>query len=153
MNYFYFDSSVLVKRYYKELGTNFVEKLCQKEDNVIFISDIAIAELGAAFARLQREGNITEDKYTAILNDFMNDYFNEYLKVNISFKILTLATRLTKKNSLRAYDAIQLACAVNAREIIASKEPKSNIAFVVADNILEKSAQAEGFITINPNLV
>jgi len=29
MNYFYFDSSALVKRYAKETGTELVENLCQ----------------------------------------------------------------------------------------------------------------------------
>ena len=59
MNYFYFDSSALVKRYAQEIGTELVVNLCQKEV-AIFISDIALAELGAAFARKLREGEITE---------------------------------------------------------------------------------------------
>jgi len=151
MNYFYFDSSALVKRYYKELGTGFVMELCQKEDNIIAVSDIAIAELGSTFARLLREENITEDKYTVILDNFINDYFEEYFKVAINFDILISATHLAKKNSLRAYDAIQLVCAVNVRETIKLGESRSDIFFVVADDALEKAANVEGFKTINPN--
>ena len=152
MRYLYFDSSALVKRYYREIGTEFVKEFCQNEDNVIAISDIAIAELGATFARLLREGNIKEDKYTIILDDFINDYFEEYFKVAIDFNIFISATRLAKKNSLRAYDAIQLACAINFRETIILNESKSDIFFVVADDALEKAANAEGFKTINPNI-
>jgi len=94
MNYFYFDSSALVKRYAKEIGTELVENLCQKEGVAIFISDIALAELGAAFARKLREGEITEDEYTAMLGDFKDDYLYES---NFSFKKKSLIKRNTKE--------------------------------------------------------
>jgi len=150
MNYLYFDSSALVKRYANESGTEFVLMICQKEDTTIAISDVTIAELGATFARKLREGNMTENEYKLILDIFLNDYSNRYFKVPISFKVLILAIRLAKKNSLRAYDAIQLACAIKVRSEIEAKENMVEIAFVVADKTLEKAAQVEGFVTINP---
>lgn len=151
MNYLYFDSSALVKRYANESGTEFVLMICQKEDTTIAISDVTIAELGATFARKLREGNMTENEYKLMLDIFLDDYSNRYFKVAVNFNVLLRAIYLAKKNSLRAYDAIQLACAIDARETIVFNEPKSDIFFVVADNALEKAADIEGFKTINPN--
>jgi len=151
MTYLYFDSSALVKRYAKESGTEFVMIICQKEDTIIAISDVTIAELGSTFARKLREGNMTENEYRLMLDILLDDYSNRYYKMAIDSKVLLLAIRLAKRNSLRAYDAIQLACAINFRETISFNEPKSDIFFVVADDVLEKAANAEGFKTINPN--
>jgi len=150
MNYFYFDSSALVKRYVQEIGTEVVVNLCQKEA-AIFISDIALAELGAAFARKLREGEIIEDEYTAMLGDFKDDYLYEYFKVSINFEVLNLAVSLARRRALRGYDAVQLASAVKVREIIMMEEDEAKMTFIVADRRLEESAQAEGFATINPN--
>jgi predicted nucleic acid-binding protein len=152
MNYFYFDSSALVKRYAKEIGTELVESLCQKKEVAIFISDIALAELGAAFARKLREGEITEDEYTAMLGDFKDDYFYEYFKVSISFEVLNLAVSLARKRALRGYDAVQLACAIKVKEAVMTEEHEAMVTFIVADKALEEAARAEGFITINPTL-
>ena len=89
-----------------------VENLCQKEGVAIFISYIALAELGVAFARKLREGKIIEDEYTAMLGDFKDDYLYEYFKVSISFEVLNLAVSLARKSALRGYDVVQLACAI-----------------------------------------
>lgn len=151
MNYLYFDSSALVKRYAKEFGTNFIIDLCLQKNTSVIISDITIVELGSTFARKLREENITEDEYILMLDALLNDYLDKYFRINIGFEILILSIRLAKRNSLRAYDAVQLACAINAREIIMSTEPKSDIVFVVADYALEKAAEMEGLKTINPN--
>ena len=151
MNYLYFDSSALAKRYYEERGTDLIGEICQKENIIIVISDIAVAELGSAFARKLRERNITDNEYELMLNDFVKDCLNEYLRIAISFDVLILAIHLAKRNSLKASDAIQLACAIDARETIVFNESKSDIFFVVADDALEKAANFEGFKTINPN--
>lgn len=150
MNYLYFDSSALVKRYAKEVGTELVENLCQKE-SAILISDIALAELGAAFARKLREGEITEDEYTVMLGDFKDDYLYEYFKVSISFEVLNLAVSLARKRALRGYDAVQLASAVKVKEAVTTEEYEAKITFILADKALEEAARAEGFVTINPN--
>jgi len=153
MNYFYFDSSALVKRYAKEVGTKFVENLCQKEEVAIFISDITLAELGAAFARKLREEEITDDEYTVMLGDFRDDYLYEYFKVPINFEVLSLAVSLAKKRALRGYDAVQLACAVKVKEAVMAESHDAKITLIVADKALEKAAHAESFITMNPNTV
>jgi predicted nucleic acid-binding protein len=152
MNYSYFDSSALVKRYAQEIGTELVENLCQKKGVAIFISDIALAELGAAFARKLREGEIIEDEYSTMLGDFKDDYFYEYFKVSINFDILNLAVSLSRKRALRGYDAVQLACAIKVKEAVMTEEHEAKITFIVADKALEEAARAEGFITINPTL-
>jgi uncharacterized protein len=150
MNYLYMDSSALVKRYYNEIGSDLMEGFYQQEYTKIIISVIAVVELGSTFARKLRERNIDENKYEKILAEFMDDYVNEYIKVEVDFELLNLAVKLAKRNALKAYDALQLASAVLMKEGIWLNGEADKITFVVADISLEKAAQAEGFVTINP---
>lgn len=44
---YYLDSSALVKRYVTETGSAWVRELCQDAANAIFISELALVEVGA----------------------------------------------------------------------------------------------------------
>ena len=66
--------------------------------------------------------------------------------VLLDTNILTIASKLLDQHILRALDAIQLACAIYARNLL--DEP---VTFLSADNNLLLAATAEGFATDNPN--
>ena len=79
--------------------------------------------------------------------DFLSHYSNEYLPVLLDTNILRAAAHLTDSHPLRALDAIQLASANHAVNLLG--EP---ITFVSADKNLLTAAAAEGFATDNPLL-
>jgi predicted nucleic acid-binding protein len=56
MTVFFLDTSVLVKRYHWELGSNVVDALFAAHDRRIVISDLSIIELGSALTKKVREG-------------------------------------------------------------------------------------------------
>jgi hypothetical protein len=57
---------------------------------------------------------------------------------------------LLERYVLRAYDAVQLASAIEARRQLLVAETVGPV-FLAADNRLLVAAQAEGFVVDNPN--
>lgn len=156
MTTYYFDSSALVKLYYPETGSEWIEQIVNDLDeesrpaNLIVITQIGIVEVAAAFARLQRTGQITQDQrdhlYTSILEDD-NIAFRSYA---LTEDIVKLAAGLTQKHTLRGYDAVHLASAIKLDQRI-SRAGYARLKFISADNQLCNASIAEGLTTINPH--
>jgi hypothetical protein len=69
--------------------------------------------------------------------------------------LYTAAGDLCRTHRLRAYDAVQLACAIAVREDVFKAQPPEveppDITFISADHGLLTVALAEGFSIENPN--
>jgi len=69
--------------------------------------------------------------------------------------LYTAAGELCRSHQLRAYDAVQLACALAVREDVLVAQPPDaespEFSFVSADLGLLTIARAEGFSSENPN--
>jgi hypothetical protein len=74
----------------------------------------------------------------------------EYQIVILTTAVVNIAENLFQKHPLRAYNALQLASALEANTIIRSVN-LSPLTFVSADVHLLNVAIAEGLITDNPN--
>ena len=57
---YFLDSSALVKRYHPESGSEAMDDLFNQPGNRSFISRLALVEVHSSFARLVREGFLTE---------------------------------------------------------------------------------------------
>jgi predicted nucleic acid-binding protein len=60
--------------------------------------------------------------------------------------VLEAASTLVERHYLRAMDAVQLGCAIVARELLAAPDMR----FIASDKELLEAAQTEGFQTWNP---
>lgn len=60
--------------------------------------------------------------------------------------VLEAASTLVERHYLRALDAVQLGCAIVARDLLAAPEMR----MVASDSDLLKAAKKEGFETWNP---
>jgi predicted nucleic acid-binding protein len=90
---------------------------------------------------------ITRDRFIA---RFQQQVTRRYEVVDINRTILTRAAALCRIHPLRAYDAVQLACALTRRDddMAAGQAPPI---FVSADANLLAVARTEGFAVENPN--
>jgi len=138
---FYLDSSALVKRYHVESGSAKVDALFDAAGNRFFISRLALVESHSSFARLVREGVLTEAGFKTVISRLESDVAaNTLVVAAVSSPRLDDATALLAthglKNNLRALDAIHLATAqaLHSRTKLA--------AFVAADKRLLALANA-----------
>ncbi len=148
---FFCDSSAIVKRYVHETGSNFVDSLADlRSGNVILLARITRVEVAAAMARRLKNGSIITADAQNAMAAFQHDLTNSYFTVEITPVLLSVAMRLATKHTLRGYDAVQLAAALEANdERIANGLP--TLTFVSADTELNTAAQAEGLPVENPN--
>jgi len=151
---YFLDSSALVKRHIAEAGHAWVEGICDPNaGNTIVIAEVALVEVVASFSRMVRERpqRLDEANRDRLIAYFETLAQSEYVIVQITRAILTRAAGLCPRHPLRAYDAIQLACALTRRddEVVANQPAPI---FVCADVNLLAVAQGEGFTIENPNM-
>lgn len=148
MSTFFVDSSALAKRYLVEVGSAWVISWIEPvAGNIIIVSELALTEVQSLLARRVRDGTLSTTAATSLRNDFLLHYSSDYLVVPIETPIFQAAGKLVNSHKLRTLDAIQLASAIHAHQILA--EPMT---FISADTNLLIAAVAEGFATDDPHL-
>jgi predicted nucleic acid-binding protein len=155
MAIYFFDTSALVKRYITEPGSAWIRQICEARDsltdaqsNVIFISEITIVESAAAFAILVRTDIIPKRKGKDAYGKFVDQIEREYRVIGLTRALVRAAADLTQNYPLKAYDAMQLAIALDTKNLL--KANGITLVFVSGDDQLLQAARAEGMSTENP---
>jgi uncharacterized protein len=88
----FFDSSALVKRYAKEIGTNWVFSLVRPSaKNRLYLARITGVEIVAALTKRMRVGSLTQAAAAKAIARFEREFSNRYLLVEVSPKIIQKA--------------------------------------------------------------
>ena len=133
----YLDTSALVKKYFKESGSNdLISKW--KEAESIVTSSVAYAETMAAFYRKKREVNINENLFETIMHSFHSDW-RSFIHTEVNDELNPIIDKMVALYPLRGFDAIHLASALIIEETI-----QKNFLFVCFDQRLSIAAQSEG---------
>lgn len=111
------DSSAVVKLYADEPGSDEIRAL-----EVLVVSCLARVEVPAALWRKARLRELDADDARILTDEFEADYFGtdeevpSFAVVGLPTELLDRAADLAATQGLRAYDAVQLASALAARE-------------------------------------
>lgn len=70
-----------------------------------------------------RIGDLTQEQLDQACDDARHDFDTQYSEVEIMGAIIEAAAILAHRHSLRAYDAVQLATALELRHILIQNEP------------------------------
>ncbi|MHB0877345.1 MAG: type II toxin-antitoxin system VapC family toxin [Anaerolineae bacterium] len=149
MSHYYCDSSALVKLYVQENGTDWMRRLSQDADNVLYTARISAAEIVAALSMRRRTGSIAADDAVSAVSAFRRDLTGRLHMVEITDGLVELAMALAEKHPLRGYDAIQLAAALELQRVRQALS-LSPVAFVCADGRLNAITHAEGLAVVDP---
>ena len=147
----YFDSSALVKRYFIETGSMWVQNRYNDPEQIIALSDIGRVEIAAVFASKLRQKTVSQTNYQKALKKLAADTQQRYQILPLTSQLIDEAIILTAHHKLRGYDAVHLACALFLNQALRTHNLKPVI-FISADNDLLEAAQAEGLAINNPNL-
>ncbi|HCI80814.1 MAG TPA: hypothetical protein DHW02_14110 [Ktedonobacter sp.] len=151
MTTYFLDTSALIKRYITEQGSPGIVNLCDPaQQNILYISQAARVEVVSTICRRAREKSITLDERNELIQKFREDSQKGYNTWTVTTEIYDAAGELCRSHALRAYDAIQLACALAVRTF-AQKAKAPEPIFVCADNNLLNIAVAEALHIENPN--
>lgn len=149
MNWYFFDSSALIKVYAPERGSERVRSIYKsarlKQPTArIFLCDLALAETAHALGRKPREQGsgismAAARRYLDQLTSETSSSPGPYLVVNAS-TVMRDAAELALELGLRGADAVQLAAALAAKAIT----PGEELTLVAGDQQLLRVAQTEG---------
>ncbi|SRR5258707_8586536 len=149
---YFLDTSAIVKRYFPEQGRSWILDICNPvHGNRLYISQAALVEVVATVCRKAREQLVSVTERDLLINLFWQDSQNNYSVIPVTTSIYISAGNLCRSHSLRAYDAIQLACALSLRDEAAVNQVSLPI-FVCADTNLITIASVEDLRTENPNI-
>jgi hypothetical protein len=148
---FFLDSSALVKRYVTEVGSDWIRSLTHPSTpNQLIIARITWVEVLSALARRRREGSVAADDVAQAMQAFRYDLDMQYQIVELDAALADTAGDLVAQHPLRAYDAVQLASALQIeRDLVQAEMP--TLIFLTADERLAEIARAEDLLTDNPN--
>lgn len=136
------DTSALVKIYISEPGSERIHQAIAQGEQVA-ASDLAFAELHAAFARRRREGLLLASEFEQLRLRLEAEWQN-LMQVAIGSVVLALVPGLCERNPLRGADALHLASA------LLLQEGGLEVTFACSDRTLLKAAAAEGLAVFDP---
>lgn len=113
---YFADSSGLVKRHVREIGSGWFSNIADATGSTIIISRLSISEVFSAFNRRQRELSLSQIDYQKVAQDFEDFCQTQYQIIEITEEVTDKSRELLEKYPLRASDAIQLATAVSTNE-------------------------------------
>lgn len=136
------DTSVLVKLYLAEPGSERMRKAVMQEDGVA-ASLLAFAEIHAAFARRRREGQFQAGEFSDLRGRLGEDW-KDLMKIPVGAEIVALVPGLCDRHPLRGADAVHLASA------LLLQKRGLDILFACSDGALLAAAAAEGLAIFDP---
>jgi hypothetical protein len=149
---YFFDTSALVKRHVDEAGSPWVKSLVRaKAGHRLFIARITAVEVASAITRRQYSGDLSPAQAGAILGHFRRHMADRYSIIELSPALFADAMLKARKRRLRAYDAVQLAAALEIRRQ-RQEAGFVSVTLVSADRDLNDAAIAEGLTVEDPNL-
>jgi predicted nucleic acid-binding protein len=146
----YFDTSALVKRHVIEVGSGWVLSLVRaKAAHDIYIARIAVVEVTSAITRRQHSGHLTRAQAGAMLGHFRRHLAQRYHVIELTPDLFGEAALAARKHRLRAYDAVQLAVALDLYRRH-QDAGLGSVTLVSADQALNDTATDEGLIVDDP---
>jgi predicted nucleic acid-binding protein len=140
----YTDTSALVKRYFRETGTEVVADVLRGAD-LVATSRVAFAEAAAAVARRTREGVLAPKQRDRVLDRLARD-FERIAVVDVTERVVRACRDLVVRHPLRGFDSIHLSSA-----LLVAGDLRSDWTFLCSDKPLLDSAAAEGLIPLDPS--
>lgn len=135
----YLDASALVKRYVAEVGSADVAKAITAA-RLLATAVISRAEVTAALAKAVRLGIATRNAAAAGLADFDADW-PDLIRLEVSEALVARAASVAWQQSLRGYDAVHLASALQWQEALGEA-----VTVATYDRELWRSAQMSGLV-------
>jgi predicted nucleic acid-binding protein len=151
MTAYYVDSSALVKRYVNETGSSWVRAICDPAaGHILALAHIGLVEVAAALGAKYRQGSLQASLYDGLLRDLWHDGRDQYWLTEVNQGIIRSAIELTRRQKLRGYDAVHLACGLLVQQTLLDRGLPLPV-LLSADQDLLNAARNEGMAVDDPN--
>jgi predicted nucleic acid-binding protein len=152
MEYLFLDTNAFLKLYLNEKGSNWIRTYVA--DKSLFVSQLVFIESATSLGRLYREGKYTRDQADSIYAQIRKERPKFGVvplgAIRQTERVAFLAFNLPNDLRLRALDALHLVAAEIVLNRAKKEESSPTLTLVSSDVQLLKVAQAQGFVTENP---
>jgi predicted nucleic acid-binding protein len=146
---YFLDSSALVKRYIDEIGSNWIRSLTSAPaGNTVHVVALAAVEVTSAVVRRGRGGAIAANDVRLALSRLDSDLVTLYRVFEGGQPLVKGARQMAEIHGLRAYDAVQLAAALEVQARASTIGLR--IAFISSDAELNSAAARSGLLVDDP---
>jgi predicted nucleic acid-binding protein len=149
----FLDTSVFVKIYFKEKGSDATISRCTDPNVVLAASVLSFAEMHSEIARKYRAKEINLLELSQLRDRFERDWENLVVAIDLNQQTMAALPRLVEDQPLKAADAIQLSTALWLNNsLVAGKYPEVDkvLEFCASDQILVECARKCGLLVFNP---
>ncbi len=151
MNFFLFDASALVERYFAEPGKPLMDRLftAVTRDRLLCLM-LGGAEVAAALTRKRNGGSIDAAAFSAAMTELRTEVLDaaDFTKPPADNLTINASLPLIDKHSINATDAVVLYVALQAAAQL--RAAGDDLVLVATDRRLLRAAQAEGLPTFDP---
>jgi len=116
-----------------------------EDDRAKVVSALTQIEARSAICRLRKEKKLTSEQVSVAVGALDGD-MRRIIQQPVLPPVLEAANAMVERHYLRALDAVQLASAIVARDLLAAPDMR----FIASDKDLLVAARKEGFDTWNP---
>ncbi len=136
--------------YVAEVGSTWLRRrVAPPRQQVLYTATLTEVEIRSALQRLLRERRVDAAQAGRLTQRVLQHCTHRYQLIRITRPVVTQAGMLLERYPLRAYDAVQLACALTVQRGMHRRGMPPPL-FVAADAALLTAAVAEGFVVANP---
>ena len=148
----YADSSVLVKFYFQEIGSDSALIRVKSGNRQVATSMISFAEVHAAIARKLRERQIDSATLHRLRGQFERDWASLIEVIDLNTSSMASLPSLVEKFPLKAADAVQLSSALWLNEQLETEMGSIGgvLEFAASDQVLLATARKCGLQVFNP---
>jgi predicted nucleic acid-binding protein len=151
----YLDSSVLVKRYLEETGSEVLRARLRRGDKV-YTSALSYAEVLSVFGRKFREGQASANEFEALFDRLRRDWIFLWNVLGVDTSLMAWVSDLVKRYGVKAADAVHLSAALWLRSesqlVPEFAGGDGEVEFGVADKALARIAGECGLTVFNPEV-
>ena len=146
MIFYYLDASAWGKRYYRETGTRWVQRLFANGETLTCAS-LGVVEVTATLVRKAKAREISRKQLTQKVRELDEDW-SRFIQIHLSVEAVRQAREVAQRRALRGADAIHLASAL----VLQSRfvEAEDQLVFVVSDRQLKEAVRSAGLSVVDP---
>jgi predicted nucleic acid-binding protein len=143
---YFLDTSVLVKLYVQEPGTDrLLHLLGNNSDKRVAVLSLSMVEARSAIRRRQRAGDIDQDAADFVIDLLRKHMESRFLRQPVNDTLIDYALDAVDRYALRAYDAMQLAGC-----LVLSAMERRAWTFVCSDRQLVEAARSADLSVLDP---
>lgn len=147
MIFYYLDASAWIKRYYREIGIDWVQDLFA-QNRTMACASLGLVEVMATLARKRRAREISLSRLEQKARELEEDW-ECLIQVQVTNEVVDSAKNLAKRLALHGADSIHLASALLLQRRFAEEDDQ--LLMVTLDRELKEAARSFDLVVIDPD--